>query len=46
MGAGTDVSTVTGGTEAVIEENPLPEVPGAATPPGFDNADNRCCIDV
>lgn len=46
MGAGTEVSTVTGGTEADIEENPLPEVPGAATGPGLDNADNRCCIDV
>ena len=45
IGAGTDVSTVTGGTEADMFENPLPEVPGAATGPGLERAVNLCCID-
>ena len=43
MGAGTDVSTVTGGTWAVTEENP--DVPGAATGVGPDIEVNCCCMD-
>lgn len=36
IGPGTEVSTVTGGTWAVIVENPLTDDPGAATGVGPD----------